>query len=38
MLKGGNEKALNYFNKNGLEIKNISDYKSEISLKYKAEL
>ena len=38
MLKGGNEKAYNYFKKNGLEIKNISDYTSGISLKYKDEL
>ena len=38
MLKGGNEKASNYYKKNGLEIKNISDYTSAISLRYKEEL
>eukprot|EP00828_Plagiopyla_frontata_P021378 TRINITY_DN2796_c0_g1_i1.p3 TRINITY_DN2796_c0_g1~~TRINITY_DN2796_c0_g1_i1.p3 ORF type:complete len:259 (-),score=68.66 TRINITY_DN2796_c0_g1_i1:918-1694(-) len=38
MIRGGNDKAQNYFQKNGLEIQNISDYTSPVSLKYKNEL
>lgn len=38
MLKGGNERAFNYFKKNGLEIKSITDYTSAISLRYKEDL